>query len=181
MLSARRDSLERPSTRDPEPKICATAPDDAIRALRRMAPLLSRAKSERKYDTRRENVHRETTIPFHLVTLSQRFAFTRQGLQAAPSSASAAVQARVATPLVQSSSARRPDSVILTRPIDWPALRFSRSVVASPARMRRTNVWRGMPLAEMAASVRPNGTPASNRSARRCSWPRGRFRGGAGI
>jgi hypothetical protein len=46
-----------------------------------MAPLLSGAKSERKYDTQRDNVHRETTIPFHLVTLSQRFAFTRQGQQ----------------------------------------------------------------------------------------------------
>jgi hypothetical protein len=33
MLLARRDSLERASTRDPEPKICATAPDDVIRAL----------------------------------------------------------------------------------------------------------------------------------------------------
>jgi hypothetical protein len=48
-----------------------------------MAPLLSRAKSERKYDTRRDNVHRGTTIPFHLVTLRQRFAFTRQGQQSA--------------------------------------------------------------------------------------------------
>jgi hypothetical protein len=32
---------------------------------------------------------------------------------------------------------RRPASVILTRPIDWPALRFSRSAVANPARTRR--------------------------------------------
>jgi hypothetical protein len=47
-----------------------------------MAPLLNGAKSERKYDTRWDNVHRGTTIPFHLVTLSQRFAITRQGQQA---------------------------------------------------------------------------------------------------
>jgi hypothetical protein len=76
--------------RHSKPKICATAPDDASCSLRRMAPLLSRAKSERKYDSRGDNVHQGTTIPFHLVTLSQRFAFTRQGQQAGRDRVSAA-------------------------------------------------------------------------------------------
>jgi hypothetical protein len=63
------------------------------------------------------------------------------------------------------SSARRPASVILIRPIVCPPAFTSRCVVTSPARMRLTNVWRVMPLAEMAASVAPKGMPASNWSA----------------
>jgi hypothetical protein len=59
------------------------------------------------------------------------------------------------------SSARRPASVILTRPRP-PALRPSCSVVASPAWMRRSNVWRPKPLRAKADSVAPNGMPASN-------------------
>jgi hypothetical protein len=42
----------------------------------------------------------------------------------------------------------------------WPPALISRCVVASPARMRRANVWRVMPLAEMAASVTPSGMQA---------------------
>jgi hypothetical protein len=47
--------------------------------------------------------------------------------------------------------------------------------------MRRAKVSREMPLAEMAASVAPNGMLASSWSTRRCSERRRRFRGGAGI
>ena len=84
--------------------------------------------------------------------------------------------------LGQPSSARRPASVILTRPTArLPALMFSRCAVASPARMRLASIRRLKPCANIIASLTPNGLLARNWSARRCSAPRRRFRGGAAI
>jgi hypothetical protein len=54
--------------------------------------------------------------------------------------------------------------VVLMRPMVCPAALISRSVVK--VRRERDALSRAMPLAEMAASVAPNGMPASNRSAR---------------
>jgi hypothetical protein len=82
--------------------------------------------------------------------------------------------------LAASSSPRRPASVILIRPTAI-ALPVSLRAVASPARTSLVNIWRVKPWACMIASVAPNGLMASNRSARRCSPPRRRFRGLAVI
>jgi hypothetical protein len=78
--------------------------------------------------------------------------------------------------LAASSSHRRPASVILIRPTAI-ALPVSLCAVASPARTSLASIWRVKPWTCMIASVAPNGLQASNRSARRCSPPRRRFRG----
>src|SRR6267143_6459547 len=78
--------------------------------------------------------------------------------------------------LAASSSHRWPASVILIPPTAI-ALPVSLCPVASPARTSLASIWRVKPWTCMTASAAPNGLQASNRSARRCSPPRRRFRG----
>jgi len=127
-------------------------------------PPIFRGQRERFGLARRVNIIGRRSTPRHRSGVAGRPAMHRKQPFSLQSGQSA---------LGQPSSARRPASVILTRPTArLPALMFSRCAVASPARMRLASIRRLKPCANIIASLTPNGLLARNWSARRCSAPR---------